>query len=96
MKDDGNLVLTLVNDFTNVLWESKTNGRGERLVMESGGNLVIYDNKNNTIWESNTNGQGEFMQVENNGTLSVYDSNRIKAWSLCTYNPFRIVYFFFN
>ena len=81
MKGDGNLVLSYIENLYNVLWESKTSGRGERLVMEMNGNLVIYDNKNNTIWETGTRGRGEFMQVENDDTFSVYDSNRAKAWS---------------
>ena len=88
MKDDGNLVLIYLNDFSNVLWESKTSGRGERLVMESSGNLVIYDNKNNTIWETGTTGRGEYMQIENDGTLFVLDSNRAKAWSSSKLNQF--------
>lgn len=81
MKDDGNLVLSYIDYPNHVLWESKTSGRGERLMMEPSGNLVIYDNRNNIIWETSTSGRGEYMLVDKDGYLVVYDSSGVVTWS---------------
>lgn len=77
---NGNLMLSFKNRNL-IRWESKTSGRGERLVMEQNGNLVIYDKNKNIVWESGTTGRGEYLQLENEANLVVYDSNQIEIWS---------------
>lgn len=80
MYENGNLLLTY-NNPNRFLWESNTAGRGERLVMEVDGNLVIYDNNDKKVWETNTAGRGEYMQVEDDANFVVHDSGESEAWS---------------
>lgn len=81
MRNDGDLIIFDIDKQNRVLWESNTGGRGEELVFESDGNLVIRDNKWDVIWEANTRGRGEFMQIDEDGFLVVYDSNQVEIWS---------------
>lgn len=80
MREDGGLVLSY-NNQNRVLWESKTDGRSERLSMERNGNLVIYDNQKKVVWQTKTGERGDFAQVEDDGNLVVYDSNGFRLWS---------------
>ena len=81
MTNDGNLIVLDINNQNRVLWESNTSGRGEGLVFESDGNLVIRNSKEDVIWETKTSGRGEFMQIDDDGFLVIYDSNQIEIWS---------------
>jgi hypothetical protein len=71
MQHDGNLVISLRKD---IIWTSGTNGQGVgpyRLILQKGGNLVIYDGEDNPIWATNTEGEGEppyrlVMQTDGN------------------------------
>lgn len=81
MRNDGNLVLVDIDNQKRVLWESNTAGRGEGLVFETDGNLVIRDTENNIIWETKTNGRGELMQIDEDGFLVIYDSSQVEIWS---------------
>ena len=83
MQEDGNLVLSHIN-LNRVLWQSNTAGKGDRLRMESDGNLVIYDKNNQTVWQTNTSGKGEYLQLLKDANLVVFDSNRLEVWSTGT------------
>lgn len=81
MKEDGNLVLSYINQ-TRVLWESKTSGRGgDRLSIESNGNLVIYDENNQVVWQADTVGVGDYLRLENDANLVLYDRNGFEIWT---------------
>ncbi|KAH7653305.1 alpha-D-mannose-specific plant lectins domain-containing protein [Dioscorea alata] len=63
MQADCNLVLY---ENGKALWASGTNGRGTNcyLILQSDGNLVIYNIKDNAVWASNTNkGQGNYVLI---------------------------------
>ena len=56
--NEGNLVIYMydmenIDNFTNI-WESKTQGKGEYVILEDDGNLVIYDINGKAVWETNT------------------------------------------
>lgn len=49
MQKNGNLVLYNFNS-KHELWESKTDGIGNRLIMNRDGSLVIVNSKNTRVW----------------------------------------------
>ena len=93
LQPDGNLVIKQSLDFFNLdaapaLWESGTAGKGTapyQLIMQSDGNLVIYDSRQSPTWASNTwhNGRGEYkVELDNNGELKIIESNGSIRWSV--------------
>jgi len=57
-----------------------------KLVMENGGNLVLYDGADVKQWESNTSsGLGTFLNFQNDGNLVVYNSSIEPQWFSGTY-----------
>ena len=80
---DGNLVLSYYNG-RRIIWQSNTTGYGDRLVMGSDGNLVIYDNKSYPVWQTNTSGWGDYTILKYNGNLAVVvhvDTGTLIVWS---------------
>jgi len=64
MQPDGNLVLYGDDKY---IWDSRTNGKpADRAVMQTDGNLVVYDGGGKVLWSSGTNGN-------TTAYLSVYD-----------------------
>lgn len=51
-QSDGNLVLYGYNGVA--IWASKTDNRGEYMLLQNDGNLVIYDARDVAIWATNT------------------------------------------
>jgi len=89
MQSDGNLV---TNRGTEFAWNSGTSGRGAApftSVMQSDGNLVIYQNgatsgPNEATWGSGTWGQGTgpySLILENDGDLMMVDATGTLLWS---------------
>jgi hypothetical protein len=85
MQDDGNLVISDINN--KVLWASYSNGRGVgpyRLMMQPDGNLVIYDKNNSAIWNTGTynRGVGPYRLVmQDDANLVIYDANNGILWA---------------
>jgi hypothetical protein len=68
----GNLELWQNPDLK-LLWESGTTGRGEKFVMQSDGNMVIYDATRQSVWASDTFDNREaVLAVEEEGRLVIY------------------------
>jgi len=70
---DGNLELW--NESANeLIWESGT--RGEQLIMQGDGNLVIYTAEGEPVWASNTSGHEDAVLVlEDNGAMAILSSD---------------------
>jgi uncharacterized membrane protein YgcG len=77
LQSDRNLVLSRYPGV--VLWA--TGGRGERAVVQTDGNFVLYDSFNNANWASNTDGYGPGVELllQTDGNLVLY-GNRAR-WS---------------
>ena len=68
-------------------WVSGTNGKGVgpyRLVMQTDGNLVLYDSKNAAWWASNTMRAGTFsLKVQDDCNAVIYNG-ATAIWSTNT------------
>lgn len=89
MQSDGNLVLYLHNGGFSVrpLWSSGTSGdRGDRAVLQTNGNLVLYSAANQALWSTNTSTAGcTNLVVQEDGNLVLY-SNKKAVWASHTVN----------
>ncbi len=72
LQSDGDLVLRS-GDL--VLWSTQTSGKeAQALVMEAGGDFVLYDVNNLPIWSSGTLGHpGAYVELQSDGNLVVYN-----------------------
>ena len=52
-----------------------------RLVMESGGNLAVYDETGKQRWSSGTAGRGHRAIFQGDGNLVVFDQNQTPLWT---------------
>ena len=52
-----------------------------RLVMQSDGNLVVYDEFNRARWASNTVGQGWTARFQTDGNFVVYTASNRPVWA---------------
>jgi Common central domain of tyrosinase len=76
------------SDQKSLLWQSSDPTTGTTCIMQSDGNLVIYDdsnpNQHRPIWASNTVGHNNsYLLIQNDGHLVIYDSN----WKPLTPKP---------
>jgi hypothetical protein len=87
--DDGNYQLILQGDSNLVLyyqgraiWTTNTAGRSAAsLVMQSDGNLVLYNTSGAALWSSGTYGQGTSQLIlQNDGNLVIYNSSDKPTW----------------
>jgi len=57
------------------VWESRS--RGDRLAMQSDGNLAIYDAAGQCVWASHTAGHpNAFFAAQDDGTLAIYTADQ--------------------
>ena len=72
---DGNLVLYVDG---RPLWDSRTAGTAPgRLVMQSDGNLAVYDGSGGAVWSSGTAGHGgALLTLQDDGTCAVLHEGR--------------------
>ena len=65
-----------------IIWESRTHG--ERLAMQSDGNLAIYDGAGRCVWATHTAGnQNAYFAAQDDGNLVIYTADLQKAiWDL--------------
>lgn len=63
-----------------------SNGKYQ-LILQTDGNLVIYDENHTSIWATNmaTYGKGDHLDVQFDGNLVVYDKDHKPLWSTGTY-----------
>lgn len=91
MQDDGNLAMHDTNN-PNLIWATNTYGKGTgpyRWILQSDGNLVIYDVYNSVIWATNSYGKGErpyILYITNKGDLIIIDNNKSLIWNSNTSN----------
>ncbi|RKR73536.1 hypothetical protein [Frondihabitans australicus] len=60
MQSDGNLV-----EYGNghALWQTRTSGAGNHLLLQTDGNLVVYSNKGKALWQSGSRGKNAELFV---------------------------------
>jgi hypothetical protein len=87
-QNDGNLVFTDLQTSTE-LWASDTDGTVPgRVLMQSDGNLVIYDAADAACWASGTVGyQGAYLTVQSDGNLVIYSQFGVPVWDRSVYVP---------
>lgn len=99
LQGDGNFVLydTVVTSLVGgvvtdrVIWSSGTSGSGNRLAMQSDGNVVIYSAQGRALWSTGTGGNpGARLVLQNDANLVVYSSGGRALW---TYQEPRTFYF---
>jgi hypothetical protein len=85
---DGNLVLYRLRD-GHPLWASNTAGQPDEVcIMQSDGNLVIYDGDATPVWASNTAGHpGSRLVVQDDGNVVIYDPAGVALWATNTVQP---------
>ncbi len=85
---DGNLVLYRIRDGS-PLWASNTAGRsGQVCIMQTDGNLVIYDGNAHPLWASNTAGNpGSRLVIQDDGNVVIYRPNNNPIWATNTVQP---------
>jgi pimeloyl-ACP methyl ester carboxylesterase len=81
---DGNLVHY---DGWTPLWDSNTDGsRPGKAVMQTDGNLVVYDPDNVALWWSGTDGHpGAYLAVQTDGNAVIYDVDGTPLWFTWTF-----------
>ncbi len=95
LQGDGNFVVYSSKNFNRrgkdfPIWSSRTNKKGvapRRLVMQTDGNLVLYDKNNSPQWNSRTNGRGKgpFKAImQDDGNLVIYQANGKHTWATGT------------
>jgi hypothetical protein len=77
-QDDGNAVVLATYG---VVWQSATQGRGDRLIMQADGNVVIYDATGRPVWFTGTNDPGSTLRMQDDGNLVVYRATGTPAWA---------------
>ena len=63
------------------MWASQEKGSDLKLVMQTDGNVVIYDSEDNAIWSSRRLGTPSGLVLDNDGQLASYDSSNKILWS---------------
>lgn len=74
------------------VWSSGTAGTSAgRVVMQSDGNLVVYDGGGSPVWASNTyNNPGAFLAVQDDENVVVYSADGRAIWSSNTWVAYRV------
>lgn len=63
----------------------ETANRKYRLILQTDGNLVLYDNNNRALWASWTDGKkASFLAMQPDGNLVLYDNEQMPIWSTHT------------
>ncbi len=84
MQTDSNLVLHMGGT---ALWASNTVGKNAaEVILQSDGNLVVYDTSGAVIWSSGTGGNsGSVIHLQNDGNLVLYSSSNSALWATGTF-----------
>ena len=86
--------VVLFSNFRTVWQTPMTGNSNTRLVMQSDGNLVAYNQSNQPVWNSQTNGNpGAWAVLQTDGNFVIYSSSNIPLWSTGTVqNPNELQY----
>lgn len=81
MQGDGNFLIR--NRITGrAIKATDTDGSGgNRIVLQGGGNLVIYKDGGHSVWASDTGDGGERLVLQNSGNLVIYAPDGVATWS---------------
>lgn len=64
----------------------KSENKKYKLVLQTDGNLVIYENETTPIWATHTNGKGgNRLDMQDDGNLVLYNVEKSPLWSTDTY-----------
>lgn len=70
MQGDGNLVLYTPSG---AIWDTRTQGSGNRAVMQTDGNLVVYAGNGQPLWDSHTGYAGtSVLKIQDDAKLVIY------------------------
>jgi uncharacterized protein YkwD len=92
MQSDGNLVQYADG---RAVWASSTSGADLRVILQTDGNLVIYNDRNAALWQSATFGGNPLLALQSDNNLVVYaggsavsltNSNSISPVELAVFN----------
>lgn len=85
LQSDGNLALYAS---FKLVWQSEALGAEvDRVIMQTDGNLVIYDGSSRPLWATNTTGNpGAWLALQADGNLVVYSSTNVVLWASNTQN----------
>lgn len=82
---DGNLVLYkhYPNGSQKALWASGTNGKpGQTCIMQTDGNLVLYNGAHKPLWSSNTfHDPGSALVMQDDGNAVIYNTAHKAIWA---------------
>ena len=79
MLPSGNLIVTRVSDI-GIVFSAGTTGNGNRAVMQTDGNFVVYSTTNKALWSTKTNGlKGASARLQDDGKFVIYSSG--PKWS---------------
>ncbi len=80
LQKDGDLVQY---DNFKAVWSSGTAGtNAAKLVMQTDGNLVLYDKNMNPLWDSQTqNNSGAWLNLQSDGNLVIYSKTNQPLWA---------------
>lgn len=102
LSPDGQTALTVGNngdlaEYSNMQmsWDSGTVGSGgDRLVMQTDGNLVLYNQAGVAQWDSQTSGNpGAWLVLQTDGNMVIYSSSDVALWATYTIsNPNHLDY----
>jgi hypothetical protein len=54
------------------------------LVMQTDGNLVLYNAAKEALWSSQTSGEGSYLVMQSDGNLVVYNATKVAQWNAGT------------
>ena len=92
LQNDGNV--TQYSNF-NIFWETGTQGStASRLVMQTDGNLVLYNQSGVALWSSQTNGNpGARLVLQTDSNMVIYSASNVPLWASYTlHNPDHLSY----
>jgi hypothetical protein len=55
------------------------------LVMQTDGNLVLYNAAKEALWSSQTSGEGNYLVMQGEGNLVVYNASKVAQWNASTW-----------
>jgi hypothetical protein len=57
------------------LWQTRTSGIGNHLILQTDGNMVLYTSKGKALWQSGTRGPGASFSIGQCGDLLLFATN---------------------
>lgn len=87
LQADGDLVLSF---YGILLWHTKTKSRGDRLVMQNDGKVVLLDTNNQVLFTTPSN--GDYLLLQDDGNLVLFSENQESIWSTNTAHRINFIF----